>query len=379
MAKTPTRLKGIKLGELSLVKRGACQDAKVVIFKSADGDPMVEAIVKACCDEQGAQTFATLLTEEEARRRYWQAHEALYPVMDAFSSSIRSMIADQSLSADTRQSMIRASTEDFLITIREKAPEVETELAKLIAKEADMPTIEELQKQLDTITANLKKAEESLQKAEAEKAELVLKASMTDDEKEHLAKLSDEDKKKFTALAPAERAKAVKKSAEADEVLKTFGGVEIRKSVVGEAPFNIFKSQEEELRKNREDLQKANDEREMVTLTKKADDELSHLPGTSVEKAAVLREVAKMPEAVRKTAESIFAAADKGIAAAFDTKGASTAKAAPDSDQGKFDALVEKTVADDKVSKEEATAIVMKSAEGNELYQQIYKAQRAAA
>lgn len=372
-------LTGLRLDKIAAVDRPCQEHAKMTIMKRAP-DPAVEEIVKFCSDEQGAQTFTTILTEEESRRRNWKAQEALYPVMDALSSSVRSIVADQSLSDDTRQAMLRQSVEDFMNTIREKAPEVETELSKLLNNPedyqmGDKPTVEELQKQLDTMKGELEKATAQLNEA-------IAKASMTDDEKEHLGKLNDDDKKKFSALTPEERAKQVKVKKSDDEVFKTSAGVEIRKSQVGDGVFAVMKSQEEEIAKNKKAVTEEIEKRELVELTKRAGDELGKLPGTDVEKANLLREIAKMPEDVRKTAEQILKAGNDAFAKAFDTFGTEIGKSAgAGSAQGKLDEMVKKHAAEHKVTTEQAYSDVIKSGEGNRLYQEtvIEKRERDAA
>lgn len=166
-------------------------------------------------------------------------------------------------------------------------------------------------------------SEVELEKALAKVADLEALVKMSDAERAHLATLDKSAADSFKEMTPEDRAKKLKKAHEADDVIKS-GDVEIRKSVVGDAAFAILKSQEIRLADAEARIAKAQEETEIVTLTKSAETDYAHLPGETIAKVAVLRHAAKMPEDVRKTFESMLKAADGALAPAFATLGRAT-------------------------------------------------------
>jgi len=136
-----------------------------------------------------------------------------------------------------------------------------------------------------------------------------------------------EEAKKAADAVEAEEAKKAALAKKNDETL-TINGREFKKSAVGEEAFAILKAQAEEtevlrtqVTKTTEDLAKERDARRMGELTKRATDELGHLPGTPEEKAGVLKALDEMPEECRTTIEAMFKAGEGAMVHAFNTLG----------------------------------------------------------
>lgn len=198
-------------------------------------------------------------------------------------------------------------------------------------------TVEDLQLQLDeeitkSATASAT-AKEELDKAnvdlEAARAEIeALKAKPSKDEEELLEGKDEKARKEFMALSKADRDKQIaarkvelEKIKKNDEVLAVEGVGEVRKSIVGEQQFAVFKVQQERFEKQEQELAAERDLRKRTQLTKVVTDEYDALPGKTVEKVEVLLAVEKMDEEARKTLNTMLAAGNKAIGAAFTTMG----------------------------------------------------------
>lgn len=116
--------------------------------------------------------------------------------------------------------------------------------------------------------------------------------------------LSDEDKKKAKEKADMEKA-AADLAKKADEVINVDGN-EIRKSVVGDAQFAIYKSLNDK-------LEKAADERAVSVIEKRASTDLTHI-GKAAELATLLHSVAKANPKAAEQIEAVLKAADAKIA-----------------------------------------------------------------
>ena len=144
----------------------------------------------------------------------------------------------------------------------------------------------------------------------------------------------EEDKmdqvKKALAKADAVKKAAAeveaKKAAAANDETITIAGQTIAKSVVGAAQFAIIKSQSEEITKAKEDIAKERDLREMAELRKRADDSYPHVPGTTDERALMLKALAPLDEKVRKSFEAVLTQSEKLAKAAFEMVGSNGGK-----------------------------------------------------
>lgn len=166
----------------------------------------------------------------------------------------------------------------------------------------------DMEKQVAELQARLVKAEQL--------------AGLNDAEKAHFAGLAGDAAEAFLAKSSDERSaevsEAVAKAAEADPVVyTTLDGTELRKSA-GEALVAMAKRADEAEAK----LAKADQEAAEAKLAKRADDELSHLPGDTATRVAILKSVEGIEdEAVRTAALATLKAQDAGLAKAFETAG----------------------------------------------------------
>lgn len=103
----------------------------------------------------------------------------------------------------------------------------------------------------------------------------------------------------------------------ADETV-TIEGQQISKS---DPHYAIMKAQADRIEKAEQEIAKERDLREMAELRKSADDLYKHVPGTTDERAEMLKAVARMPEALQKQFTTVLTHSEKIAKAAFDTVG----------------------------------------------------------
>lgn len=388
MAKS--RIAEFRLREISSVDRPCHEKAMMTIMKRAPG--VTERISKYWSeDDQTAKTFKEVMVDKERTKRMWEAREKIWPLNDALSSAVSTITSDAKLSAAQRRTKIKQSVEDFMAAVLEVLPEAEEELAEAINK-----FVEDLDKKAGSsgsqetdekgepgMSDDLKKQLEDLQKkfneAEARSAaiqkQLDVEKSLTDADRLAIAKMSDKEKDDFLALTPAKRKEHLAKRDENDEVLE-IDGTSIRKSAVGESQFAMFKAQDKRIRDQAEELRKAREKAETVTLTKRAETEFDKVPGTVEEKVAVFKAVEGLDEKVRKDIYKVFAIAQRASDPLFKALGSSGAE---DSDgktvEEQFEAKVEEIAKRDKIAKSVALA---KAAEENPaLYDAMEKARKS--
>ena len=401
------KLRQLRLVELSLVDHPANPAAQVVLFKSEDGsgeahpskvakimgsEKLVESIAKRYLDPMdGAVSFSEVLQSRMAEDRYYAAQEEIGPLICSLDTALRSIVGDDSLTTEGKSAKVQQATAEFLGSIRDKWPDVEDALSKEFAGvagdrtsregDSDMPgdtkkladlenqiaeltekletvtaasedasKVAEIQEQLATATKQLEAVQAELTKAQAERDEAQAKASLSADEKAHYESLDEEERKKFLALDAKAREKVMTKAIADDETL-TVEGRPVRKSVVGEDVFAVFKAQQERIATQDEAIAKERTRREDLEFAKQAEEQLSHLPGETSAKANALREIAKLDEAVQKTISTLLAAGEKLAASAFNTIGhdGDLKKTA-----GDFETKVSKIATEESCSKNDA-------------------------
>lgn len=334
MTKKRHIIKDLSLNEISGVTIPAQSHALVSIMKSGES---VE-LVKYLSTEEGAKTFDAFMADEEKQKRKNKVHESLWPPIDALRNSIASIKLDESLSYEQKSNRITEAVSQFDAIVN-------TDTSQYLAKHAS--NSDALLKMLtdyeESMSEDVTKKAEAL---EAQVAELTkslaaaeILAKLTDDEKEYLAGLKDEEAEKFKKASADERKSLMNKAAESDEVFKSVDGVEIRKSAVGPA-FDILKAQDEALRVTRAELAKQAERAQTVELTKRADEELANLPGETVAKVAVLKMVAGADEATRETLTAMLKAGNEALAKGYQTFGVSGGKPQDITKAAKRDELV---------------------------------------
>lgn len=338
-------LKDFELTEISGVDRPAQPTATMSIIKRREGSPadVTTEVVKAYCNKshENARTFAETLLAD-------RVNDSLWPMTNALSSTIRSILEDGELSE--KATAVGQAIDDFGAKMRSVVDDAESPLTKfamnLIAGkigdttgEGDtMPksTETELQKKLDDATTAL--------------AAMTLISKLNDDEKTFMEGMDDKARKAFTALTSEERKGKMDLAKRDDETLVVDGNM-ISKSVVGDSMFAVIKSQQTQLTLQADKVEKAQQAAVTATMTKRADAELGHLVGTAEEKAEVLKLLAGAPEEVRKTAEAIFKSADEMAGKAFGKQGHTTGQSEVSGTAvEKLDTLAKAHAAEHKVS-----------------------------
>lgn len=360
------RLSKLILKELSLVDRPANVESVVTIFKCADSLP--EKIAKHCIsdDYQGAKSFAEIMACKEARQKYWKAQDTLYPLMDALSESIQSVVADAAMTTNAKEDTIRSNVEAFMMKLRDTLPDAEEALTKFAEDIISGALTKEDSTMADKTVADL---EAELAKSQEKADFLELMAKATDGEKDCMKEMDDGKKKEFMNMKPEDRANKMRITKAADEVLIVEGN-EVRKSAVGDGVFAVLKSQQKRLDEQAIDVKKAQEEAEMATLRKRADDEYGNLPGTTDERASILKAMGSMNDDVRKSLETVLKAGDTAIKAGF-TKFGTSAGILPGSATEELDNLTKAYAKEHNVSSAMAyDAVIQKHAD---LYDRVLK------
>lgn len=327
-------IKDLSLSEISGVTVPAQAHALVSIMKGEHVD-----LAKYLATDEGAKTFDAFMADEQVQRAKCDIQESLWPVLDALRNTVVSIKLDASLNDDEKSARISEAVAQFDVAVKgassqhpqSNAINVTGLLKSLTNYEGSMS--EDIAKKAAELEAQVAALTKSLADAE-------VLAKLSDDEKEYLAGLKDEDAEKFKKATADERAKQMKKSADTDEVYKTSEGREIRKSAVGEDVFAILKSQDETLKAAMAEVAKSAAHAQTVELTKRAEDEFKHLPGDTVAKVAVLKFAAGADEATRTAFETMLKAADSALAPAFAEIGKSGGKAQDITKAAKRDELV---------------------------------------
>ena len=310
----PRRLRRIRLHEVSLVDRPANPGAKIVLAKSQSRVPglVAEVMLKA------ARSFKDILEEQEAREAAWEVERQLWPMFDALSESLGSIMADSEIT--DKVDRIRETTTQFLDACRERFPKVEDELEKVLLRcirderrdsmtDAEKKQLEELQKQVESLTTKLEKSQTALEASQRE-------ASLSADERAHADTLDDEARAEFVAKSEKDRRKVLD-ALKDDESLEV-AGQKIYKSAVGDAMFAVMKAQQAEIEESRAATAATQSELRMEKFAKKADAEIANLPGERDDRAAALEAIDGLKEEVRKTIHEMLRAGDEAMKKALE-------------------------------------------------------------
>jgi hypothetical protein len=301
-----------------------------------------------------ARGFAEVMEANEAWKRRWEVQDKLWPVFDAIRESLVSIAADQGMDESTKLSRSEQSVTEFIEALRAQWPEVASEFEK---------NAEALSKSSVDVAAIIKgmvPSEETdmneLEKARADLAEAITAKNAAIAERDAaVAKLRETETAKAKAEGEKEKLtgelEGLKKSnadllAKHDETFTLSGTTTVVKSSeVGATNFAIMKAQEDRVIK--------------AETEGRVEKEFPHVAGTTAEKSALLMHLRGAPEAILKTAETIFTAAEKMTAGAFQTlggRGEQIEKAA-----GDFMTEVTKLQTDEKLSKSVAMERVGKA------------------
>lgn len=227
--------------------------------------------------------------------------------------------------------------------------EEDPEMADKKTEKAGEPTVEEL-------TAQLARANQV--------------AALNDVEKAHFNGLDDAGKDAFLAKSADDRKAEldeIEKRAQDDDpvVYKTLDGIELRKSS-DPALVAMAKSNDALRKRNDELIEKSANE----AFEKRADAELAHLPGTTQERAALLKSVEAIEdEPTRTAALNALKAGSDAMANSFTAAGVANGQVAAGSPDAELDELAKAhQAANPGMTMEQAHAAVLDTPKGAELY-----------
>lgn len=352
-------LRELKLDKIAAVDRPCQEGATMTIMKRAPEKMTMDTariakdmygVMSSSGNPPGARSFSDLIAATEECRRQSAVSQELWPYFDALTDSLRSIVADGTMDEPGKINAMRQSIDQFTAAVVSAVPDAEAEIEKLFTDPAlsgvflaGNPAGDHVSKGDNQMSDDIKKV------ADLEAQVATLTKSLTD-----LTKAKDEAEAKVADLTKAADI------AKNDEVLKV-GETEVRKSAVGEATFAMFKAQQA-------DLQKARDETDMAILTKCASDELGQLPGEAIAKAKVLKAIAKMSDEDKAVLDTMLKAGQAAIAKGFTKFGVVSGGANADNPAGKLDALAKAKAEKDSISFAKAYDAVLKTEEGSRLY-----------
>lgn len=298
-----------------------------------DEDDLVGKILKGYYDaSEGSKTFAEVLDLYRQQDEHHEMVSEAWPVISALDNSIRSIVGDPDIDSAAKHTMLRSSVEGFLAAIREVMPEVEEVLEKALSsvttttkgdsnmrgKVTGAAGGDDLQKQLDELKKNFEASEKAREEAVAKAERLEAIAALSAEEKEFFDKAKDKDE--FLKMSKADRAKAIKKARTEDETIE-LDGQTFSKSNTDPAVWAFIKGQVARTEALEKKLNEEREARENVELAKRVKEEFSHLPGTDEEKLELVKSLNALPEAARKTMETVLKAASATASLAFQRLG----------------------------------------------------------
>lgn len=310
---------------------------KSVAFDVDSVVTLEKALIEIAKDEEDNGTLSDF-AEELAEREDWQQ---ICSLMNVFQSAVNNILSDGDADVDDKVTAIGNSASQFLSTLRERFPDAEVELEKLLksnsatagfflnASHMENDPMTEAEK---TAFDKLTKQVEALTKTNTD----LLKAGMSADHKAYMAQMPEEKRGDFTAMSPSDRSdfmdkNPIKKAVDEPPVIKigdtvitvakaapekaealTIGEITITKA---DHPkyFDVIKSLHVLTCSQAEQLAKVSDEAELAKLVTKVKAEYPNLPGDPVEKAKALVAIGKVDAKARETLEKQMTAANKAM------------------------------------------------------------------
>lgn len=349
MSKPKRIMRAFKMSEISAVTVPAQEGALKAIIKVRDDGPDYETLFKAYLEAStgenaGPKSFSDLIAAQDAKEKRWEIDEELWPMFDALRESLSSIACSAGMDTAGKISQMQTSIEQFAAAIRERFPEMEAEVEKLLNRDDPFGAIVKAVRGTGGADVGTKET------------------PMTDVKKtaELEAQVAELTKKLDAANASIEKMKA-DEIAKNDETIEV-GGAAIKKSAIGAEAFALLKKQAE-------DVAKAKEAAEMASFEKVAKDEYGNLPGEDLAKAKVLRAVAKMDDETKSELEKMLKAANAAMKKHFDPAGkdggGEFAKA-----EDELEAMAKTYAAENKVSIVKARVDVLDTPRGRELYNQ---------
>lgn len=355
------------MDEISGVDRMAQEGAKMVLMKRYDPDEIAKGAFK--------EALFVMEVEDVLNEAYW----AMWESDETMRRAIYNILDNPTKYPDTQAAIIEAVGE-----YSEKVQEQAADAAAAVPNvddgnpSSDDPTnksdhsdgdddpnnpeednaMAKTAPTVETLTADLVAAGDKFEKAEAF-------GKLNDAEKIHYATLDEAGQADFMKMDEGARANVLEKAAEADSVVYTSAdGEEFRKS---DDPrlVTMAKKGDEDRKMAKADREKA----EKLTLEKRADDELSHLPGDAEVKVQLLKAVGEITdETTRTKVNELLKAGDTAMSKAFDTRG--TADAPVGDAESQLNTLAKAYAAEKDVPFADAMTKVLETEEGEALYTQ---------
>lgn len=346
-------MRAFKMNEISAVTIPAQAGALKAIIKRHDAadeiveaDALMKSYVNATApeaDDMAPKSFNDLIAEQDARQKRWEVDEEMWPLFDALRESLRSIACADGVDTAGKISQMQTSIEQFAAAVRERFPEMEAEVEKLLNRDDPFGSLVKAVRCSGGDTVGTKET------------------PMTDNTQKTAdleSQVADLTKKLADATAEIEKMKAAD-IAKNDETVEV-GGAQIKKSVVGDEAFKLLKAQAK-------DIAKAKETAELAGFEKKANEEFGNLPGEAVAKAKVLRAVDKLDAETKAELEKMLKAGDAAMKGNFKPAGVDGggdfAKADDD-----LDNLAKAYAAEHKVEYIKAYNAVLDTPRGRELY-----------
>ena len=357
-------MREFRIDEISGVDNPAQEGARVAVMKRDDSTPTTDRL---------AQKMADLLTGEEDGHQHGvtirrgDGEAPLWIYVDSSYGELEDSGHNHPITRDPDGQYVLGVVAGHTHTIDQETMS-RAVLALVTKKTADttgeggeMPDEQKDEQQTDA-SAGAEPTVEALQKR-LDRASAVL--ALGSDERAHYDALNDEAAQEAFLVKSADaRRVEIAATQDADPIVYTTAdGVEIRKSA-GDAFIALAKSNDD-LRKEADALRA---EREQEALEKRADVELSHLPGDVKVRAAMLQALEDIPEAAqREAAHNMLKAQNAVMATAFETRGVGIgpAEGSPDDALAK---LAQAYAKEHGVTEAAAYAAVMDTPEGAAVY-----------
>ena len=367
MATKKRVLHKLKLDEISGVDSMAQAGAKMVLMKRDDSiakGAFKDALFVMETKQSLNEAYWALWDSDETLRiaiynimdnpsRYPDSQVAIIEAVKEYSDKAQEQVAEAAAAVSNKgddNSSPDDPTEKSDHSIGNKEPENRKD--KTVKNEPkNEPTVE-------TITAEKVAVEAKLAKAEAF-------GKLNDAEKTHLSSLDEAGQEEFMKMDDNSRASILEKAVEDNPVIYTANdGSEFRKS---DDPRMVKMAKDHD--SDRKLLKKEREEREVIELTKRSEDELNNLPGDTEVKVALLKAIGSVTdEGTRDKINEMLKAGNDAQSAAFNPQGTSTPASGDAND--KLNVLAKAYGEKHEVSFHKAYVAVLETDEGQELYSQ---------
>jgi hypothetical protein len=204
-------------------------------------------------------------------------------------------------------------------------------------------------------------------------------AKMDDQTKAYYEGLSEKDQASFLTEPVEKQKEAVEKSKAksqpVDDEILTTGGVEIKKSAVGADVFNFMKAQQEEVKKAQEIARIEKEKREMQDFAKQAELMFPNLPGETIKKGLVMKQLAAMPKEAMETLTAMLKSGNEALeqAKVFKEVGVAGVPVDDGSPTSRLNKMAIEKARADGIPEAQAYSEVLQTREGKDLYEKSLK------